>query len=574
MLPRNIKLKVALYLVVALSAAMGLFTVLVIQHQQEELLVEVSRHVMQVSEVIVKSTRYAMLLNEREIAGRIIQDIGKQKGIERVRIINKDGTIIHSNRPSEVGYSVEQQAEPCVQCHETSKPLDHVPDALWWRIYESPGGPRLLATMQAIRNEPTCASASCHEHPPSQSVLGIVDIAYSLDEIDQSMRTQTAYIVGISLGFILLVALSVGMLLQRLIYVPLKDLESGAKKVAQGDLEHDIPVRGDDEFGRVAGSFNRMTSALRKSTLELEELVQTLESKVEQRTQQLRVAEAEVAQGEKLAAVGMLASGIAHELNNPLTGVLTFTSLLRKKMPAGSADAEDLDLVIRETKRCASIIKRLLDFAREKVPVKGFFDLNQLIEDTVRFVDRPASLQHIEIATDLEPNLPRVWGDADLIKQVILNIVVNAQQAIEGEGRIVVESRSIGAGASAPSAPSTPGAEAQPMVEFAVKDTGCGIPEANLQRIFDPFFTSKEVGKGTGLGLSISYGIVRAHGGTIKVESVVGAGSTFRVQLPIIAQPDETASPAGEPGQTSAAESRQGARSLATAAHGDAMGEP
>jgi two-component system NtrC family sensor kinase len=264
----------------------------------------------------------------------------------------------------------------------------------------------------------------------------------------------------------------------------------------------------------------------------------------------------------------MLASGIAHELNNPLTGVLTFTSLLRKKMPAGSADAEDLDLVIRETKRCASIIRRLLDFAREKVPVKGFFDLNQLIEDTVRFVDRPASLQHIEIATDLEPKLPRVWGDADLIKQVILNIVVNAQQAIEGEGRIVVESRSIGA-ATAPSA-----TDAQPMVEFAVKDTGCGIPEANLQRIFDPFFTSKEVGKGTGLGLSISYGIVRAHGGTIKVESVVGVGSTFRVQLPIIAQPDEAASPAGEPGQTSAAASRQGTRSLATAAHGDATGAP
>jgi two-component system NtrC family sensor kinase len=561
MLPRNIKLKVALYLVVALSAAMGLFTVLVIRHQQEELLVEVSRHVIQVSEVVVKSTRYAMLLNEREIAGRIIQDIGKQKGIERVRIINKDGTIIHSNRPSEVGYSVEQQAEPCVQCHETSKPLDHVPDALRWRIYESPGGPRLLATMQAIRNEPTCASASCHEHPPSQSVLGIVDIAYSLDEIDQSMRTQTAYIVGISLGFILLVALSVGMLLQRLIYVPLKDLESGAKKVAQGDLEHDIPVRGDDEFGRVAGSFNRMTSALRKSTLELEELVQTLESKVEQRTQQLRVAEAEVAQGEKLAAVGMLASGIAHELNNPLTGVLTFTSLLRKKMPAGSADAEDLDLVIRETKRCASIIKRLLDFAREKVPVKGFFDLNQLIEDTVRFVDRPASLQQIEIATDLEPNLPLVWGDADLIKQVILNIVVNAQQAIEGQGTIVVRSRRIAAASTS----SAPGAASPPMVEFAVKDTGCGIPEANLQRIFDPFFTSKEVGKGTGLGLSISYGIVRAHGGNIKVESVVGVGSTFRVQLPVVAPGDEPSNPAGA--------ERNGARAVEEAVTGDGRRE-
>jgi two-component system NtrC family sensor kinase len=281
--------------------------------------------------------------------------------------------------------------------------------------------------------------------------------------------------------------------------------------------------------------------ALKKSMLEMQELVQTLELKVEKRTQELLVAEAEVAQGEKLASVGLLASGIAHELNNPLTGVLTFTSLLRKKMEEGSPDAEDLDLVIRETKRCASIIRRLLDFAREKVPVKGFFNLNQLIEDTVRFIDRPASLQNIEITTDLDPDLPQVWGDADLIKQVILNILVNAQQAIEDQGKIVVESRRYNAKARP-----QPGAEALPMVEIAIKDTGCGIPEANLQRIFDPFFTSKEVGKGTGLGLSVSYGIIKAHGGGIKVESAVGVGSTFRIYLPIKSPDGEGERSAGE----------------------------
>jgi two-component system, NtrC family, sensor kinase len=396
MLPKNIRLKVSLYLIIALSAAMALFIVLIVKHQQEDLQGEISRHVMQISEVIVKSTRYAMLLNERDIAAKIIQDIGKQKGIERVRVISKAGTIVHSNHPAEVGHSIDQQAEPCVRCHQTSKPLEQVPDDLRWRIYETSEGQRVLGTMKAIRNELSCSSASCHEHPASQSVLGVVDIAYSLDEIDQAMKMHTLYIVGISLGFILLVSLSVGVLLQRLIYLPLKDLESGAKKVTLGDLDHDIPVRNDDEFGHVAGSFNQMTLALKKSMSEMQELVQTLELKVEKRTQELRVAEAEVAQGEKLASVGLLASGVAHELNNPLTGVLTFTSLLRKKMEDGSPDAEDLDLVIRETKRCASIIRRLLDFAREKIPVKGFFDLNQLIEDTLRFIDRPASLQRSE----------------------------------------------------------------------------------------------------------------------------------------------------------------------------------
>ena len=318
-------------------------------------------------------------------------------------------------------------------------------------------------------------------------------------------------------------------MLQRLIYLPLKDLETGAKDVAAGTLDQAIPVRSGDEFGVVAGSFNQMTAALNESRQEMQNLVQTLELKVSERTQELLVAKAEVAQGEKLASIGVLASGIAHELNNPLTGVLTFTSLMRKKAQEGSEDAEDLDLVIRETKRCASIIKRLLDFAREKVPVKGYFSLDRVIEDTVRFVERPASLQQIDIAIDIDPGLPQIWGDADLIKQVVLNLLVNAQQAIDGKGHITVRSRPY----TAPTKDAKAGVDAMPMVEIAVIDTGCGIPSANLQRIFDPFFTSKEVGKGTGLGLSVSYGIVKAHGGKITVESLVGTGTTFRIYLPI-----------------------------------------
>ena len=542
--PITLKLKVSLYLFIALSAMMVLFTGLILKYRQEDLQAVVSRHVTQIAEVIVASTRYAMLVNEREIAEKIIEDIGKQKGIERVRVISAAGTIIHSNHPAEIGYSVEQNEEPCVNCHQTSKPLQQVPDDKRWKVIETPGGHRALGTMHAIRNERTCSSAKCHEHPVDQSVLGIVDIAYSLDEIDQSMKTQAVHVIGISVGFILLFSVSVGLLLQRLIYLPLKDLESGAEKIAAGNLNVDLPVRHDDEFGHVAGSFNHMTIALNRSRLELQELVQTLELKVAERTQELRVAEAEVLQGQKLASVGVLAAGIAHELNNPLTGVLTFTSLLRKKMPDGSEDAEDMDLVIRETRRCASIIKRLLDFAREKVPEKGLFDLNQVIADTVRFADRPASLRQIEIITRLDPELPLVWGDADLIKQVVLNVLVNAQQAIETQGRIIVESRPCAA-----KVPAKPGCENLPMVEIIVSDTGCGIPETDLQRIFDPFFTSKEVGQGTGLGLSVSYGIINAHGGRINVESVVGEGSTFHILLPIVSPFGDTERKAGDTSQ-------------------------
>ena len=527
MFRHNLRLRLSLYLLLALLPAALLLPYLIVQHQKEHLQTEIARQVTEIAQLIVKSTRYTMLVNEREIAEKIVEDIGRQPGIERVRVINADGTIIHSNRSSEFLHSIERTEAPCNICHTTAEPLKQVADKDRWRIDTGTDGRRLLAAMEPIRNEASCSTASCHEHSPRTEVLGVVDIAYSLEEMDRTLDHHALYIFLLSAGIVLIVAAGGGVLLQRMIYVPLKDLNAGARRIAEGDLEHRIPVRTSDEFGQVAETFNQMGSALKGSLHELKDLVQTLEQKVEQRTKELRVAEAEVAQGEKLASIGLLASGIAHELNNPLTGVLTFTSLLRQKMPDGSADAEDLDLVIRETRRCASIIRRLLDFAREKVPTEGHVDLNGVIEDVLRFVFNPATLQRIELKRELATDLPKVWGDADMIKQVVLNIVVNATQAIADKGRVVVESRLI----DPRDARDTRG----PMVEFSISDTGCGIPETNLKRIFEPFFTSKEVGQGTGLGLSVSYGIVKAHGGSIKVESVVGEGSTFRVRLPTTA---------------------------------------
>ncbi len=242
---------------------------------------------------------------------------------------------------------------------------------------------------------------------------------------------------------------------------------------------------------------------------------------------ELHKAQAESARSEKLASVGLLAAGIAHELNNPLTGVLTFSYLVRKNLPDGSPDAEDLDLVIRETKRCASIIRRLLDFSREKTPEKTFCNLNAAIEDTVQLVAQAAQVNDIEIITELNEELPAVWMDENLIKQVIMNMLVNAQHAIEGEGRISIKTRLLAASECPESVE-----EPQEMAEVTIIDTGCGISEVDLPRVFDPFFTTKGVGKGTGLGLSVSHGTIEAHGGTIEVDSIVGKGTEFRFYLP------------------------------------------
>jgi len=534
---KTLKFKIVFYLALALTLAMLVFSVLVVRHQRDELLREAVSHVAQISDVIKKSTRFAMLTNQPTYVDSIIRDVGNQGSIEKVRILSKDGTIIHSTYLPELGLKVDRKAEACVLCHRSETSLEQIPQSQRSRIFATPEGRRMLGSMDVIRNEPSCYSANCHVHSKAQSVLGVLDIVYSLDGIDRTMRTNALTMGAYSLGFIIIVSLSVGFFVHRLVYVPLRDLETGAKRISSGNLEQMIPVRSEDEFGQLAASFNAMTVALGNSQLQLREWGHTLEQKVEKRTQELRIAEAETARTEKLASVGLLAAGIAHELNNPLTGVLTFTTLLRKKMPDGSADAEDLDLVIRETKRCATIIRRLLDFAREKAPEKKFTDLNLVIEDTARIIERPASFRDIEIAMDLDPDLPQVWVDADLIKQVIMNMLVNAQHAIEHEGSITVRSRRF-----PPQKSPEPGRPPVPMVEISIIDTGCGIPEKNLKRIFDPFFTSKEVGKGTGLGLSVSHGIVRAHGGVIEVESAVGKGSTFRIYLPLAPTGEEAES--------------------------------
>ncbi len=528
MQPLTLKFKVVLYLTIALSVAMLLFTGGVAWFLYNQILGNVSDYVIQLSQVITRSTRFAMLQNQPAYVDRIIHDVADQEKIDRVRILSQDGRITHSTYAPEIGRTVDRNAEACSRCHASERPLEQVPrNERTWTFQGADGKP-LLGSMEVIRNEPSCYNAACHQHKKETSVLGVLNIDYSLDEIDTKLRTSTIEIAGFSLGFITLAALAIGYFVHRLVFLPLRDLEGGAERLSAGNLDQPIPVRSGDEFGKLARSFNSMTNALRNSRAELRDLARTLEQKVETRTQELRHAQAQTMRGEKLASVGLLASGVAHELNNPLTGILTFSHLLRRKMPDNSPDAEDMDLVIRETKRCAAIIKRLLDFAREKQPEKKFNDINHIIEDTVRIVERPAYLRDIEITMDLDRTLPPIWIDADQITQVIMNMIVNAQHAVEEKGSIAISTRR-----AAEPRPSTQSIEPIPMVEISIVDTGCGIPEKNLRRIFDPFFTSKDVGKGTGLGLSVSHGIVEAHGGVIEVQSKVGEGSTFSVFLPL-----------------------------------------
>ncbi len=526
-LPRTLKVKVGFHLAIALTVTVAIFAVLIVRHHRDELLEESIDHVSQLSEVITKSTRFAMLQNQRSAVYRIIKNVGAQERIEKVRLLSKEGMIIHSTYMPEVALAVDREAEACNICHEDDGAPPKDTGQFW--IYTKPDGGRNLAHMEVIRNEPSCwNNVLCHTHREEQKVLGILEITYSLAKIDSQISKNTMTIAGFAVGLVFVAAFFVSLFVHRMVYVPLRDLETGSKRLSAGNLDQLIPIRSRDEFGHLASSFNAMTLALRSSELELQECNRTLEEKVEEKSRELQMAEAKALQAEKMASVGLLAAGVAHELNNPLTGVLTFTNLLRKKFDDDSPEAEDLDLVIRETKRCSSIIRRLLDFAREKRPEMKFVDINNLIRETEQIIHHPVSTRNIDIVMDLDDSLPTIRIDPDQIKQVLMNILVNSRDAIEGDGTITIRSRLKPAPQEGGSRTGGP-----QMVEVSISDTGGGIADQNLQKIFDPFFTTKGVGKGTGLGLSVTYGIVRSHNGTIEVESALDEGTTFRILLPL-----------------------------------------
>ena len=266
-----------------------------------------------------------------------------------------------------------------------------------------------------------------------------------------------------------------------------------------------------------------MTNSIARSLRKREEELYLTKTQLEHKSRELEAANRELVkqqnlliQSEKLASLGKLSAGIAHELNNPLTGVLSFAHFIKDAHPADALLQNDLEVVVRETERCKRIIKGLLDFARQSQPEKNEDNVLLLLQRTLALIANHKDFKNIEIIRDLPPQLPLVMIDRDQMQQVFMNLIVNAGEAMPLGGTLRV------------SAGITPD---QGAVEIRLQDTGTGIAEKDLGKIFDPFFTTKEMG--TGLGLSISLGIVENHGGRLQVESQPGQGSTFTVQLPL-----------------------------------------
>jgi two-component system NtrC family sensor kinase len=515
---KSLKAKIILSVIIVVVVIEGVFLYLNIRSLTREILDKTDEEAFNLSETIRLSIRNAMIKDRRDEYQRIIDDVAQRKGIAEVRIFNKQGEITVSSDPTKVGTVVDKKAEACYGCHREDEAKVLLPSDSKTRIYHTEKQ-SLLGLINPIYNEPSCYPC----HPKTLNVLGVLDTMISLEGFEKE-KAQIYNRMMIS-GVISVIVLSflLSLLLTRFVNKPINKLLAATKTAAQGDLDQTVGVQSHDELGELSDSFNNMILELKRSRDAIEGWTQTLEQRVQERTHELQQVQDQLVRAGKMAALGELAAGVAHEINNPLTGVLTFSSLMLKKVDESNPWKKDLENIVQQTTRCRNIVRGLLDFARQRKPDKKGWDIHTLIDRTITLVEHQAPFQNIKILRNFRTDMPMLYVDADQIQQVFMNILINAADAIAGNNGTLTIKTDMKDG----------------MVEVSFTDTGCGISKEHLSRLFTPFFTTKETGKGTGLGLAISYGIIQSHNGDIEAESEVGKGSTFRIRLPIEKQNEE-----------------------------------
>jgi len=520
----SLSVKLVFLLAVSMTLVFGLLGFLIVrlhrQHLEQSTLVAAER----VSDVIRRSTTYDMMRNDREGLYHTIQTIADEPGMVKVRIFDQEGRIGYSTDTAEVDHVLDKKAEACYGCHNQSQPLTRLNRPDRFRIYRIGNGQRVLGIITPIENQPGCSNADCHAHPASQQVLGVLDTNLSLAKADEQLAVSSGRMMAYTAGSMLIVALLSWLFVWRVVGVPIQALKKGTEHLSQGELGYQIQVQSRDEVGDLAHSFNDMSRQLHAANDEIVTWAKTLEDRVEQKTKELNRAHDHVLHVEKMASLGKMAAVVAHEVNNPLSGILTYAKLLRKWVGSGQVANEKhdealecLDLIATESRRCGDLIKNLLTLSRTAPMNVQFSDLHTLIDRCLMLVRHQLEMGGVELQMRRGENFPLVSCDPAQIEQVLLALIMNAIDAMPRGGNLWIETRLSGD---------------ESEVEILVRDDGAGIAPEVLEHIFEPFLTTKERGHGVGLGLAISRGIVERHNGRIEVQSELGKGTTFTVSLP------------------------------------------
>ncbi len=481
-------------------------TTFIIRANTQHVMQEITLSAKRTNELLLRSMRQSMLLNRLEDVAQSVDALGSVPGVEDVRIYDKKGSVVFSTNTGELGQKADINAPQCIVCHSGEKPLDFIPEDVRPRIITSPNGYRVLGVLKSVRNEPACAAPSCHPSPSKQKILGVLDSQFSLAQVDRNILNSRNQMILYSIGAILVIELFAGLFIMQMVHKRVVRLAEGQREVKKGNLNYNVPVEGNDEIADLARSFNSMVASLKRAQAE----------NIEMSRKMVHVA--------KMASMGKLAATVAHEINNPLGGILTYAKLISRKISSGPMTEEDtkatlgyLDATISEIKRCGNIVKNLLYFSRSSESVMEKIDINSIIEKSLSITNHHFEINEISTVTKLEAKDPNFIGNANQILQVLIALYMNAVEAMPRGGALTVATQDV----------FDPDA-----LRISVADNGRGIPREIRATIFEPFFTTKEDGHSTGLGLSVVYGITLGHKGKIEVESEPGRGATFILTLP------------------------------------------
>jgi len=484
-----------------------------------------------ISSIIEGSLYYSMLENDKAMLQRTLDMISTMSGIDEVNLYDDQNLPAYSS----VHREVDCHCNPnCISCHPDmssrfssgEKSYMVVGDVPECGIHQHVEGIRHLVIRQPILNEPSCSTADCHAHEAGERVLGSLLVTMPLNDLDAfSVESSTDFMLLALLIIVVLVTFLVVFTRKR-IKDPLNSIIKASEAVSSGDTSIRLDIKPNllDDMRMVSLAFNNMLNKMDAATSELQNWSQQLEYKVQKKSEELSEAQNELIHVERIASLGKLSSSVAHEINNPLSGILIYNKLIYKQLnssefyhPKKDSILKNLKLIENETKRCGDIVRGLLDFSRKEREDFEPVHIHKLLEETYSLMTHSIKIADISFKTNLRAETDRAICSPNQIKQACVALLVNASEAVQDQGEIVIRT-------------SNPDAQ---HINISISDNGTGISKDDLPHIFEPFFSTKRDTSGIGLGLSIVHGIVENHKGQIEVKSAPGTGTSIEITLPL-----------------------------------------
>lgn len=481
---------------------------------------------------IVEGSLYkSMLENDKSTLHSTLDIINTMPGIDDVNLYDQNNSVAYSSFAAESG----RHSNPdCISCHSNLDEMFSQRERSYMIIDEksdcsmNPGKPgqRHLLIRRPILNEVSCYTAACHAHTENEEVLGSLIIRMPLKDLDSALKKSSVDFLILSLVITASVLSVLIYFTRRRIKDPLHSIIAASEAVSAGEAGTRIAIGPNllDDMKKVSQAFNNMLDNLDRAATELENWSKQLEYKVQKKSEELSEVQNELINVERIASLGKLSASVAHEINNPLSGILIYTKLIHKQIENQEINQnkrvnilKQLKLIESETKRCGDIVKGLLDFSRKDQDDFENKHLNEILQGTYELMMHHIKIANITFLTDLSASHDMIWCSPNQIKQACIAIIVNASEAISEKGEIIIRTRNTD----------------NNSVRLEISDNGSGIQPEDIPHIFQPFFSTKHDARGIGLGLAIVHGIVTNHGGKIEVDSVVGRGTAISLIFPL-----------------------------------------